>query len=385
MASVDRPLSPGVFAAAAQTTIPANPVPGVSYRDPVNGTSAIEQGWPFQRLVNSAEFNEVMYRITALLELVSTTSVLAWNEKIDYQGPGAAQTPSVVASTDGHLYVALQASGPNSGGPRDPATGNTAFWGQFSGLAAGADVGDVKAVATEEPPFGWLKCDGAVISRTQYPALFDAIGIRYGAGNGSTTFGLPDLRGEFVRGWDDGRGVDVDRVLGSSQAGQNASHNHDATAANDGDHSHTVSGTAAPDGAHTHGLSASATSAGGHQHLISGTAASAGAHSHSLQIGSNDIAGSRPPIVAPGQNPVAVGGAIGADGAHTHAVSGSTTLNGDHSHTVTGTAASGGAHGHAVSGTAASDGNHAHAITVADSGGNESRPRNVALLYVIKH
>lgn len=197
MANTDRPLSPGIFAVDAQTTVPANPVPGVSYRDPVNGLTTISQGWPFQRLVNSAEFNEVMFRITSLLDMVCRTSVLAWNEQVDYQAAGAAQTPSVVASTNGNLYVALQASGPNKGGARDPATGNSAYWSQFSGLAAGADVGDVKTVATEEPPLGWLKCNGAVVSRTQYAALFDVIGTRFGAGNGSTTFGLPDLRGSL--------------------------------------------------------------------------------------------------------------------------------------------------------------------------------------------
>ena len=183
MANTDRPLSPGIFAADAQTTVPANPVPGVSYRDPVNGLTTIGLGWPFQRLVNSAEFNEVMFRITSLLDTVCRTSVLAWNEQVDYQAADAVQTPSVVASTDGHLYVALQPSGPNKGGARDPATGNSAYWSQFSGLAAGADVGDVKTVATEEPPLGWLKCNGAVVSRTQYAALFDVIGTRFGAGS----------------------------------------------------------------------------------------------------------------------------------------------------------------------------------------------------------
>ena len=50
-------------------------------------------------------------------------------------------------------------------------------------------------------PAGWLACDGALISRTVCPALFTAIGVVYGAGDGATTFAVPDLRGEFVRGW----------------------------------------------------------------------------------------------------------------------------------------------------------------------------------------
>jgi len=56
--------------------------------------------------------------------------------------------------------------------------------------------------------------------------LFAAIGTLYGIGDGSTTFNLPDLRGEFVRGFDDGRGVDTGRTMGSTQAQSYQSHNH---------------------------------------------------------------------------------------------------------------------------------------------------------------
>jgi hypothetical protein len=67
-------------------------------------------------------------------------------------------------------------------------------------------------------PFGWLVCNGAAVQRVRYRRLFDVIGTAFGAGDGSTTFNIPDLRGEFIRGWDAGRGVDTGRVLGSSQA-----------------------------------------------------------------------------------------------------------------------------------------------------------------------
>ena len=67
-------------------------------------------------------------------------------------------------------------------------------------------------------PPGWLKCDGSPVSRSTYPALFAAIGTTYGAGDGSTTFSLPDLRGEFIRGWSsDSPTVDVGRMFGSAQ------------------------------------------------------------------------------------------------------------------------------------------------------------------------
>jgi microcystin-dependent protein len=67
-------------------------------------------------------------------------------------------------------------------------------------------------------PAGWLLCDGSVKLRADYPALFAAIGTTYNAsGETSTQFRVPDLRGEFVRGLDAGRGVDTGRTLGSKQ------------------------------------------------------------------------------------------------------------------------------------------------------------------------
>ncbi len=59
-------------------------------------------------------------------------------------------------------------------------------------------------------PSGWLLCDGTAISRTTYADLFAIIGTNYGAGDGATTFNLPDLRGRFLRGTDNGTGNDPD-------------------------------------------------------------------------------------------------------------------------------------------------------------------------------
>ena len=90
-------------------------------------------------------------------------------------------------------------------------------------------VGEVSFFARNTAPTGWLKANGAVVSRTTYATLFAAIGTTFGVGDGSTTFGLPDLRGEFARGWDDARGVDTGRVFGSAQTDDNKSHDHTVT------------------------------------------------------------------------------------------------------------------------------------------------------------
>lgn len=75
-------------------------------------------------------------------------------------------------------------------------------------------------------PTGYLACSGGTVSRTTYSHLFQAIGTTYGAGDGSTTFGLPDLRAEFIRGLDNSRGIDAGRALGSAQADMFKAHNH---------------------------------------------------------------------------------------------------------------------------------------------------------------
>ena len=78
-------------------------------------------------------------------------------------------------------------------------------------------VGEVAFFARTTPPSGWLKANGAAVSRITYATLFAAIGTTFGAGDGSSTFNLPDLRGEFARGLDDGRNVDGGRRLGTAQ------------------------------------------------------------------------------------------------------------------------------------------------------------------------
>ncbi len=86
-------------------------------------------------------------------------------------------------------------------------------------------TGVVNWFAMSTEPTGWLKCNGNAVSRSTYANLFTAIGTTFGAGDGSTTFNLPDLRGEFVRGWDDGRGIDSGRDIGSSQLDAFQGHN----------------------------------------------------------------------------------------------------------------------------------------------------------------
>jgi microcystin-dependent protein len=88
-------------------------------------------------------------------------------------------------------------------------------------------AGSIIFIARNSVPAGYLPCNGATnLSTTNYDTLFAAIGYTFG-GSG-LLFGVPDLRGEFVRGWDNGRGVDDLRVFGSSQAASRVAYASDS-------------------------------------------------------------------------------------------------------------------------------------------------------------
>ena len=92
--------------------------------------------------------------------------------------------------------------------------------------SASVPAGTVIYHAANAAPTNFIKANGAAVSRTTYSDLFTAIGTTFGTGDGSTTFNVPDLRGEFMRGWDDARGIDGSRAFGSAQVDQMEAHNH---------------------------------------------------------------------------------------------------------------------------------------------------------------
>ncbi|QDP54792.1 MAG: putative tail fiber protein [Prokaryotic dsDNA virus sp.] len=73
----------------------------------------------------------------------------------------------------------------------------TAFQGQL------APIGCIMAYAGASAPAGWVFCDGAALSRTAYATLFGQLSTSFGAGDGSTTFNVPDIRGRIMVGKDD--------------------------------------------------------------------------------------------------------------------------------------------------------------------------------------
>ena len=236
-----------------------------------------------------------------------------------------AQGDIRLADSDSTHFVALQAAGTVSSNitfTLPSADGSNGSFLQTNGSGTlsfatvqGVPSGAVFCLAVASVPADYLECNGQSVSRTTFAALFAVIGTAYGSASGST-FNVPDLRGEFIRGFDNGRGVDSGRSVATSQSDLTESHNHSA----------------------------------------SGSSTSTGAHNHPF-LASNR-AGDEDSWTGSGSESKAFVG--DQDGARftVNADAGKIFDNSNHNHSIT--------------------------VSVASTGGSETRPRNIAMMYVIK-
>lgn len=238
--------------------------------------------------------------------------------------------------------------------PNQAAPGNHTHNGINSpSLGSSFPVGGILAWPAADAPEGFLLCEGGIVSRETYADLFAVIGVTYGAGDGSTTFTLPDLRVRTIVGR--GTGKAIGTTEGLVEASRNStfdhSHSHSASGGTSFDsHSHTgaasieshnhgasFSGTTGSDGTHSHGAGSLATfTAGGHSHSgntggpgittdrASGAFSAAHQnHSHSFTTSSD-----------PGHNH-GIGGGTDSQGSHSHSMSDTVSvISDDHDHIV---------------------------------------------------
>jgi phage-related tail fiber protein len=178
----------------------------------------------FGILADGTDLNKVVssgfYRLGN--PVINAPAGVSWGQLIVARGGSDSILQIVTGFSNGEIYW-RQGNPPDVGG-----SGLWSPWYRFfhSGNLDYAPPGMVAYIARNTAPSGWLKANGAAVSRTTYAALFAAIGTAFGAGDGSTTFNLPDLRGEFLRGWDDGRGVDSGRAFGTVQLDAMQGHGH---------------------------------------------------------------------------------------------------------------------------------------------------------------
>lgn len=242
----------------------------------------------------------------------------------------------------------------------------------FSQLSQAVPIGTMFDYGGSVAPTNYLLCFGQAISRTTYADLFAVIGTTFGAGNGSTTFNVPDFRGRVSVGTDNMGGSAANRVttagsgINGAAAGQSGgSQNTSLITGNIPSHNHTFSDTSSSAGGHSHTFSDTTSSAGSHNHTFSDTTSSGGVHAHTFNfISSSSIAAL--PLTSGGESfgeAVRTGGtprsgtiSINDSSSHTHTVSGTTSTAAAHTHSVSGTTSTVSGHTHSVSGTTSSTG-----------------------------
>jgi microcystin-dependent protein len=287
-------------------------------------------------------------------------------------------------------------------GPTFPPSKHTHGMDDITGLvallAAKLDAraryvpGQIIVTAGKQAPPYTLLCNGAAISRAQYAELFAAIGTTYGAGDGVTTFNLPNLgEGTVIKAT-----VDATKV-GTYSAGALLTHTHGATAAAGGDHGHSVSLTAG--GGHSHGASASGVGDHAHaawtdgqgNHAHSGSTDAQGQHSH---VTLNSLFGD-----GTGSNYVGGGGPAfrnmqrQTNDAGNHAHNFGTDWQGNHGHNIGMNGA--GAHSHTISIASVGDhthglslangGSHSHTLTIAAAGGSDNLAAGTHMFHFIAY
>lgn len=189
----------------------------VSYTQGFGPDYQQEQGTPGAKDIPRDKTNQLFNDITAAISEMQRLGFAEYYPELAPYAQGATVWRA------GTVYMSVAAN--NSTVPG--AAG--ASW-----IVLGGDttpVGTTIAFNAESPPTGYAIENGLAVPRIgAYAALFSVIGTRFGAGNGSTTFNLPESRGEFIRGADLGRGIDPSRQLGTFQKGSIAAEDPSVTA-----------------------------------------------------------------------------------------------------------------------------------------------------------
>jgi microcystin-dependent protein len=178
---------------------------------------------------------------------ITTTGTLTLNSATSVQIGGVKPGAGTAVTGDGSLYV-IPATNSSIGGVVVGEGLNVSPSGVLTVDAVPPGElpsGVVQWFASSTPPTGWLYCNGQTLPTASYPSLYAAIGRTYtGTSVPSTSFQVPDLRGQFLRGWDNraSGGVDSGRVFGSFQNDEFKQHQHTYYRSNKGGYGLTTTG-----------------------------------------------------------------------------------------------------------------------------------------------
>ena len=151
------------------------------------------------------------------------TTSLAGNDAFLINHLGSTSTVSFSSLSAAVTNDSIKLPSTSTGGQVLTYNGSTSTWVASSAniptkVYDSVPIGSVHFFATSTAPTGYLECDGGIVSKSTYSDLWTTIGDTFSAvALSANHFRLPDLRGEFIRGWDHGREVDTGRVLGSNQ------------------------------------------------------------------------------------------------------------------------------------------------------------------------
>ena len=213
-----------------------------------DGSAAGSPAYAFDNDADTGMFrpsaNTLGFSTAGVLRVQISDSGLDMSNGLPIRFQDASGSPFVSlkspSSLSANVSLTLPPSILDGGFIQTDASGNLSFQ-----TIAGVPTGSVFCIAVATVPSGYLECNGAAVNKSTYADLFAVIGITYGGTNASSTFNLPYLRGEFIRGFDNGRGVDSGRSIASSQSSQNQSHTHSGSATStvtDPGHRHTTKG-----------------------------------------------------------------------------------------------------------------------------------------------
>lgn len=181
-----------------------------------DNSASYEQGFPpITMILKSAgglppkgqDMNQILYELSALGRWSSTGALNTFDSEFASEISGYPSGAMLISNDGERIFINT-----TEGNLSDPNSNGTGWKDILSYLGLGdgsaLPVGVPVPWPSATPPTGWLKCNGAAFSAEEYPELAKAY----------PTNKLPDLRGEFIRGWDDGRNVDSGRALLSQQS-----------------------------------------------------------------------------------------------------------------------------------------------------------------------
>ncbi|ENM4030138.1 tail fiber protein [Escherichia coli O26:H40] len=190
-----------------------------------DNSASYEQGFPpITMILKSAgglppkgqDMNQILYELSALGRWSSTGALNTFDSEFASEISGYPSGAMLISDDGERIFINTtegNLSDPNSNGAGWKDILSYLGLGEGSALPVGVPVPWPSAT----PPTGWIKCNGAPFSAEEYPELAKVY----------PALKLPDLRGEFIRGWDDGRGVDSGRVVLTGQSQSVQQHTHD--------------------------------------------------------------------------------------------------------------------------------------------------------------